>query len=59
MKTARILNVIAAIFLIVALFIFETLLIYLSIAFLAASIIYWRIKASEATRGTKRKFLGK
>jgi hypothetical protein len=45
MKTARILNVIAAIFLVVALFIFEPLLIYLSIAFLAASIIYWRIKA--------------
>ena len=59
MTTARILNVIAAIFLVVALFISEPILIYLSIAFLAASMIYWRIKASKATRGIKRKFPGR
>jgi len=47
MTTARILNVIAAIFLVVALFISEPILIYLSIAFLAASMIYWRIKANS------------
>ena len=47
MKFARILNVIAGVFFVVSLIIWMPLLIYLSIGFLVASIIYWRIVANK------------
>ena len=47
MKFARILNVIAGVLFVVSLIIWMPLLIYLSIGFLVASIIYWRIVANR------------
>jgi hypothetical protein len=47
MLLARILNIIAIILCGISLLFFESLLIYLSIAFLVASIILWRVKASK------------
>jgi len=47
MTTAKILNVVAIIFFTVSIIIFEPLIIFLSIGFLAASMIYWRIIANR------------
>jgi hypothetical protein len=58
MKTAKILNVVAIIIFTVSIIIFEPLIIYLSIGFLAASMIYWRIIANRKYNndvGTKQK----
>jgi hypothetical protein len=50
MDTARVLNVTAIIFFAVSMIIFSPVLIYLSIAFLAASIIFWRIAAKRNSK---------
>jgi hypothetical protein len=47
MKFARILNVVAGVLFAVSLIIWLPLVIYLSIGFLVASIIYWRIVANK------------
>ena len=47
MKFARILNVVAGVLFAVLLIIWLPLVIYLSIGFLVASIIYWRIVANK------------
>jgi hypothetical protein len=50
MSTAQILNLIAIIFCAVSLILALPLLIYLSIALLVASMIYWRIMAGRRSR---------
>jgi len=50
MSTAQILNVIAIIFCGISLMVFIPLLIYISIAFLVASIIFWRVKANKISK---------
>ena len=50
MSTAQILNIIGIIFLIVSFIIFEPILIYLSIAFIIASIIYWRMDSNKKSK---------
>lgn len=47
MQTARILNIIAIVFFIVSFILFMPILIYIAIAFMAASIIYWRVMANR------------
>jgi len=47
MSTPQTLNVIGIIFFIVSFVFFDAILIYISIAFLGASIIFWRIKANN------------
>jgi len=47
MALARILNIIGIIFFIVSLIFMIPILIYLSIAFIIASIIFWRFKSKK------------
>ena len=48
MSIVRILNVIAIILFIISFMLDNALLIYLSIGFLVASIIFWRVKANKS-----------
>jgi len=50
MSTPQVLNLIAIIFCGMSLLLAIPLLIYLSIALLVASMIYWRIKAGKKSR---------
>ena len=50
MKTARILNIIALVLFAGSLLVMIPILIYLSIGFLVASIIYWRVQANKISQ---------
>ena len=53
MRTARILNIVAIVLFGISIIIFEPLIIYLSIGFLAASMIYWRVVVNKTKRDEK------
>lgn len=50
MSTPQILNVIAIVFFGVSVILGSSVLIYISIGCLIASIVYWRIKANKSSR---------
>lgn len=50
MRTARILNIVAIILFGISIIIMNPMIIYLSIGFLAASMIYWRIMVNKTRK---------
>jgi len=50
MSTAQILNILGIIFFVVSLLLWIPVLIYLSIAFIIASMIYWRINSNKKSK---------